>query len=49
MVPEENREQLVVVDFHISERYINVTCQRALLRADGTREERGTVYVLRRG
>jgi hypothetical protein len=38
VVPEENRVQLVVVDFHIPDRYIKVKCQKALLSDDGTRE-----------
>ncbi|KAH7330318.1 hypothetical protein BKA65DRAFT_404314 [Rhexocercosporidium sp. MPI-PUGE-AT-0058] len=44
-VPEENRVQLMVVDFHMPERYIKVKCQRALPRKDGTREERETVIA----
>ena len=42
-VPEENRVQLVVVDFHIPDRYIKVKCHKALPREDGTREEMETV------
>ena len=45
VVPEENRVRLMVVDFHIPERYIKVKCHKALLRADGTREERETVIA----
>jgi hypothetical protein len=45
IVPEENRVQLTVVDFHIPDRYIKVKCQRALLSKDGTREERETVIA----
>jgi hypothetical protein len=45
MVPEENRVQLMVVDFHIPDRYIKVKCQKALLREDGSREERETVIA----
>jgi hypothetical protein len=44
-VPEENRVQLIVVDFHIPDRYIKVKCQRALLSRDGSREERETVIA----
>ncbi len=44
-VPEENRVQLMVVDFHIPDRYIKVKCQRALPSKDGTREERETVIA----
>lgn len=45
VVPEENRVRLMVVDFHFPERYIKVKCQKALLRPDGTREERETVIA----
>jgi len=45
MVPEENRVQLTVVDFHITERYIKVKCQKALVGEDGTREQRETVIA----
>ena len=45
VVPEENRVRLMVVDFHIPERYIKVKCHKGLLRADGTREERETVIA----
>jgi hypothetical protein len=44
-VPEEHRVQLMVVDFHIPDRYIKVKCQKALLREDGSREERETVIA----
>ena len=44
-VPEENRVQLTVVDFHIPDRYIKVKCQKTLLREDGTREEEKTVIA----
>jgi Fungal specific transcription factor domain len=44
-VPEENRVQLVVVDFHIPDRYIKVKCQRAIESRDGRREERETVIA----
>jgi hypothetical protein len=45
IVPEEHRVQLMVVDFHIPDRYIKVKCQKALLREDGSREERETVIA----
>ena len=45
VVPEENRVRLMVVDFHIPERYIKVKCQRAQPGADGTREERETLIA----
>ena len=45
MVPEENRVQLTVVDFHIPDRYIKVKCQKALVGEDGTREQRETVIA----
>lgn len=45
IVPEKNRVQLVVVDFHIPDRYIKVKCQRALEGKDGRREERETVIA----
>lgn len=45
MVPEENRVRLMVVDFHIPERYIKVKCQKALPGRDGKREERETVIA----
>ena len=44
-VPEENRVQLMVVDFHMPERYIKVKCQRPLVGRDGKREERETVIA----
>jgi hypothetical protein len=44
-VPERNRVQLMVVDFHIPDRYIKVKCQRALEGKDGRREERETVIA----
>ncbi|KAK0104492.1 hypothetical protein ONS95_004780 [Cadophora gregata] len=44
-VPEQNRVQLMVVDFHLPERYIKVKCQRALPGRDGKREERETVIA----
>jgi hypothetical protein len=44
-VPEKNRVQLMVVDFHIPDRYIKVKCQRALESKDGRREERETVIA----
>lgn len=45
MVPEENRVRLMVVDFHIPERYIKVKCQKVVPGADGTKEERETVIA----
>jgi hypothetical protein len=45
VVPEENRVRLMVVDFHIPERYIKVKCQKALPGVDGTRQERETVIA----
>jgi len=36
---------LMVVDFHIPERYIMVKCQKALPDADGKKEERETVIA----
>ena len=45
IVPEKNRVQLMVVDFHIPDRYIKVKCQRALEGKDGRREERETVIA----
>lgn len=44
-VPEDRRFQLVVVDFHISERYIRVKCKRSMPSKDGTREERESVMA----
>lgn len=45
IVPEANRVQLKVVEFHIPDRYIKVKCQRVLRGKDGTREERETVIA----
>ncbi|KAG4025119.1 hypothetical protein MFRU_066g00220 [Monilinia fructicola] len=45
MVPEDKRFQLVVVDFHIQERYIRVKCKRSVPKKDGTREERETIIA----
>jgi len=45
MVPEENRVQLTVVDFHIPDRYIKVKCQKALVGENGLREQRETVIA----
>jgi hypothetical protein len=42
-VPEENRVQLTVVEFHIPERHIKFKCRSMLVREDGSREERETV------
>ena len=45
-VPEENRVRLVVVDFHIPDRYVKVKCQTAvLLGSDGMRTERETIIA----
>lgn len=45
IVPEKNRVHLMVVDFHIPDRYIKVKCQRAIMGPDGRREERETVIA----
>jgi hypothetical protein len=45
MVPEENRVRLMVVDFHIQDRYIMVKCHKAVPGAHGKREERETVIA----
>ncbi|RAL59201.1 hypothetical protein DID88_006656 [Monilinia fructigena] len=45
MVPEDKRFQLVVVDFHIQDRYIMVKCKRSVPSKDGTREERETIIA----
>lgn len=45
IVPEENRVQLMVVDFHMPERFIRVKCQKAIPGADGKREQRETVIA----
>ncbi|KUJ20340.1 uncharacterized protein LY89DRAFT_730388 [Mollisia scopiformis] len=45
IVPEENRLQLMVVDFHMPDRYIRVKCQRVLLSKGGTKVERETVIA----
>jgi Fungal specific transcription factor domain len=45
IVPEKNRVQLMVVDFHIPDRYIKVKCQRSLVGKDGRKEERETVIA----
>lgn len=42
-VPEENRVQLTVVEFHIPERHIKFKCRSTLVREDGSRDERETV------
>jgi hypothetical protein len=44
-VPEGNRVQLRVLDFHIPDRYIKVRVQKALPRKDGTREERENIIT----
>ncbi|KAI9644520.1 tRNA A64-2'-O-ribosylphosphate transferase [Ciborinia camelliae] len=45
VVPEDKRIQLVVVDFHIPDRYIMVKCKRSVPSKDGTREERETIIA----
>jgi hypothetical protein len=45
MVPEKNRVQLMVVDFHMPDRYIKVKCQKTIKGEDETREERETVIA----
>jgi hypothetical protein len=45
VVPEKNRVQLMVVDFHRPDRYIRVKCQKAIKGENGTREERETVIA----
>lgn len=45
IVPEENRVQLTVVDFHIPDRYIKVKCQKVLLGDNGEREVREAVIA----
>ncbi|TGO68808.1 hypothetical protein BELL_0806g00010 [Botrytis elliptica] len=45
MVPEDKRFQLVVVDFHMPDRYIMVKCKRSLQNKDGTREERESIIA----
>jgi len=45
VVPEKNRVQLMVVDFHISDRYIKLKCQKVVKGENGTREERETVIA----
>ncbi|KAH9204615.1 hypothetical protein DL95DRAFT_319114 [Leptodontidium sp. 2 PMI_412] len=45
IIPEENRVKLIVVDYHISERYLKARCQKVLPGSDGKREERDTVIA----
>jgi len=45
MVPEKNRVTLIVVDFHIPDRYIKVKCQKVVPGPDGKKEERETVIA----
>ncbi|APA14856.1 hypothetical protein SS1G_06907 [Sclerotinia sclerotiorum 1980 UF-70] len=45
VIPEEKRFQLVIVDFHIPERYIMVKCKRSVPSKDGTREGRETIIA----
>jgi hypothetical protein len=42
-VPEKNRVELTVLEFHIPERYIKFRCRRTLLSEDGSREVRDVV------
>ncbi|ESZ91082.1 hypothetical protein SBOR_8545 [Sclerotinia borealis F-4128] len=44
-VPEDKRFQLVVVDFHVPDRYIMVRCKRSIPSKDGTREERESIIA----
>lgn len=45
MVPEDKRFKLVVVDFHMPDRYIMVKCKKSLQNKDGTREERESIIA----
>lgn len=45
LVPENKRFQLVIVDFHIPDRYIMVKCRRSVASGDGTREERESIIA----
>ncbi|KAE8448946.1 hypothetical protein EG329_008742 [Mollisiaceae sp. DMI_Dod_QoI] len=45
VVPEENRVRLTEMDFHISERYAKVKCQKAQMNQAGTREEREIILA----
>lgn len=45
MVPEQNRMRLTVMKLNAADRFMLVKCQRALLGADGTRDERETVLA----
>ncbi|PQE17519.1 putative UPC2 Regulatory involved in control of sterol uptake protein [Rutstroemia sp. NJR-2017a BBW] len=44
-IPEDRRFKLVIVDFHMQERYIMVKCHKAIPRRDGTREERESIIA----
>ena len=44
-VPEKNRIQITVLQFHIPERFIKYKCRRAIPGEDGTREEREVVLT----
>lgn len=44
-VPEKNRVQITVVQFHIPERFLRFKCRRTLPREDGTREEKEAVLT----
>lgn len=45
MVPEKNRVTLMVVHFHIPDRYIRVKCQKVVPGPDGKKEEREAVIA----
>ncbi|KAH8808483.1 hypothetical protein F5884DRAFT_821808 [Xylogone sp. PMI_703] len=45
LIPEEKRMQLMVVDFHVPDRYIKVKCRSAIVLEDGKRMERETVIA----
>ncbi|KAM3065085.1 tRNA A64-2'-O-ribosylphosphate transferase [Clarireedia jacksonii] len=44
-IPEDRRFKLVIVDFHMPERYIMVKCHKSIPRNDGTREERESIIA----
>ncbi|RFU35387.1 hypothetical protein B7463_g943, partial [Scytalidium lignicola] len=45
LIPEEKRMQLMIVDFHVPDRYIKVKCRGAIAMEDGKRVERETVIA----
>jgi hypothetical protein len=45
LVPEKNRVQLLVVEFHVPDRYINVKCRRSCPNDAGIKEEKETVIA----